>query len=64
MQLSAPDMERAVAAEERRAYLLPLCRYHLSAWLIELPLHSTSCTWTTWPEAACIPGLLHLCKAT
>lgn len=34
MQLSAPDMERAVAAEERRAYLLPLCRYHMSAWLM------------------------------
>ena len=37
MQLSAPDMERAVAAEERRAYLLPLCRYHPSAWLMAAP---------------------------
>ena len=27
VQLAGPDMERAVAAEERRAFLLPHCKY-------------------------------------
>ena len=45
MQLSAPDMERAVAAEERRAYLLPLCRCFSSALQWEALF---SWIWT-WP---------------
>ena len=45
VQLAGQDIDRAVAAEERRAFLLPHCKYCLSvqsSYLISLtPMHSS-----------------------